>query len=70
MRCDSGLGRPGSGKRPGSGTGTCAVAAGSAVATVLAGKAGIRATYLAMAVSAAVIAVAVGPPLVRRAGLR
>jgi predicted MFS family arabinose efflux permease len=47
-----------------------AVAAGSAVATALAGKAGIRATYLAMAVSAAVIAVAVGFPLVRRAGLR
>ena len=47
-----------------------AVAAGSAVATALAGKAGIRATYLAMAVSAAVIAVAVGSPLVRRAGLR
>ena len=46
------------------------VAAGSAVATALAGKAGIRATYLAMAVSAAVIAVAVGSPLVRRAGLR
>jgi len=47
-----------------------AVAAGSAVATALAGKAGIRATYLAMAVSAAVVAVAVGSPLVRRAGPR
>jgi len=47
-----------------------AVAAGSAVATALAGKAGIRATYLAMAASAAVITVAVGFPLVRRAGAR
>jgi hypothetical protein len=47
-----------------------AVAAGSALATALAGKAGIRATYLAMAVSAAVIAVAVGSPLVRRAAAR
>jgi len=47
-----------------------AVAAGSAVATALAEKAGIRATYLAMAGSAAVIAVALGSPLVRRAGPR
>jgi len=47
-----------------------AVAAGSAVATALAGKAGIRDTYLAMAGSAAVIAVALGSPLVRRAGPR
>jgi len=47
-----------------------AVAAGSALATALAGKAGIRVTYLAMAVAAAVIAVTVGPPLIRRAGPR
>jgi predicted MFS family arabinose efflux permease len=47
-----------------------AVAAGSAVATALAGKAGIRVTYLAMAVSAAVIVIAVSSPLIRRAGLR
>jgi len=47
-----------------------AVAAGSAVATALAGKAGIRETYLAMAGSAAVIVVALGSPLVRRAGPR
>jgi MFS family permease len=43
-----------------------AVAAGSAVATALAGQAGIRVTYLAMAISAAVIAIAVGPLLIRR----
>ena len=47
-----------------------AVAAGSALATALAGKAGIRLTYLAMAISAAVIAIAAGSPLIRRAGLR
>jgi predicted MFS family arabinose efflux permease len=47
-----------------------AVAAGSALATALAGTAGIRVTYFAMAVSAAVIAIAVGSPLIRRAGLR
>jgi MFS family permease len=47
-----------------------AVAAGSALATALAGKAGIRVTYLAMAVAAAIIAVTVGPPLIRRAGPR
>lgn len=47
-----------------------AVAAGSVLATALAGKAGIRVTYLAMALCAAVIAVGVGLPLVRRAGLR
>ena len=33
----------------------------------LAGRAGIRVTYLAMAGSAAVIAIAVGPLLIRRA---
>jgi predicted MFS family arabinose efflux permease len=44
-----------------------AVAAGSALATALAGKAGIRVAYLAMAGSAAVIVLAVGPPLIRRA---
>ena len=47
-----------------------AVAAGSGVATTLAGKAGIRVTYLAMAVSAAVVAIAVGTLLIRRTGLR
>jgi predicted MFS family arabinose efflux permease len=47
-----------------------AVAAGSAAATALAGKAGIRAAYLVMAVSAAVVALAAGPPLIRRASLR
>jgi hypothetical protein len=47
-----------------------AVAAGSAVATALAGKTSIRAAYLTMAVSAAVVACAVGPPLIRRAALR
>jgi predicted MFS family arabinose efflux permease len=44
-----------------------AVAAGSALATALAGEAGIRATYLAMAASAAVAATAIGFPLIRRA---
>ncbi len=44
-----------------------AVAAGSAVATALAGRAGLRVTYLAMAGSAAVIAIAIGPLLIRRA---
>jgi hypothetical protein len=44
-----------------------AVAAGSALATALAGKAGLRATYLAMASAAAVTAIAVGPLLIRRA---
>jgi predicted MFS family arabinose efflux permease len=44
-----------------------AVAAGSALATALAGTAGIRVTYLAMAASAAVIAIATGPTLVRLA---
>jgi MFS family permease len=47
-----------------------AVVAGSALATALAGKAGIRATYLVMAVAAAVIAIAVASPLIRRASLR
>ena len=47
-----------------------AVAAGSALATVLAGMAGIRVTYLAMAVSAAVIAIATGSTLIRLAGPR
>jgi predicted MFS family arabinose efflux permease len=47
-----------------------AMAAGSAFATALAGKAGIRATYLAMALSAVVVVLAVGLPLIRRAGLR
>jgi predicted MFS family arabinose efflux permease len=47
-----------------------AVAVGSAVATALAGKAGIRLTYLAMAISAAIVATAAGPLLIRRAGLR
>jgi hypothetical protein len=47
-----------------------AVAAGSALATALAGKAGIRAAYVVMAVSAAVIALAVGPVLIRRTALR
>jgi hypothetical protein len=47
-----------------------AVAAGSAVATALAGKTSIRAAYLTMAVSAAVVACAVGPPLIRRAAQR
>ena len=44
-----------------------AVAAGSALATAVAGRAGIRVTYLAMAIAAAVIAIAVGPLLIRRA---
>jgi predicted MFS family arabinose efflux permease len=43
------------------------VAAGSALATALAGAAGIRVTYLAMAASAAVIALATGSTLVRLA---
>jgi len=43
-----------------------AVAAGSALASGLAGKAGIRVTYLAMAGSAAVITAAVAVPLIRR----
>jgi predicted MFS family arabinose efflux permease len=47
-----------------------AVAAGAALATALAGEAGIRATYLAMAASAAVIAIAAGPTLIRLAGPR
>jgi predicted MFS family arabinose efflux permease len=47
-----------------------AVAAGSALATAVAGKAGIRVTYLAMAACAAVVVIAVGVPLIRRAGQR
>jgi predicted MFS family arabinose efflux permease len=47
-----------------------AVAAGAALATALAGEAGIRTTYLAIAVSAAAIAIAAASPLIRLAGLR
>jgi MFS family permease len=44
-----------------------AVTAGAAAATALAGAAGIRVTYLAMAVSAAVTAAAAASPLIRLA---
>jgi hypothetical protein len=44
-----------------------AMAAGSALATALAQRAGIRAAYLTMAASSAVAPIAIGFPLIRRA---